>query len=95
MGLYSGQTQGSTFSPTRRSSSFLDQCRTDRSITASMEQEDDHKSSVQNIRNPVQLVADVCKRQIRKKLETGAVAKRLHRRPTSTADGYFGKHEWQ
>lgn len=71
----------------------MDERGTNGSAPARVEQEDDDESGVANIRDPVQLAADVRERQVREKSEAGAAEEGLYRRP-GHADG-LDEYEWQ
>lgn len=88
LSFHSDTPERSTFSASRRTTTILDECRTNRSPATCLEQKDDHQPSISHLRHSVQFATDVRTRQIRQKFKIGATTKRLHQRPANRTPNY-------
>lgn len=73
----------------------MDERRAHGGAAARVEQEDDHESSFENLRHPLQLAADVRPRQVRQEPEARAAEERLHRRAPGRAQHELRQQQQQ
>lgn len=73
----------------------MDERRAHGGVAACVEQEDDDKPSLEDLRHPLQLAAHVRTRQVRQEPQTGAAPKGLHRRPAGRAQPQLRQQQQQ